>query len=638
MISKLWHAWALLVLSASAALFYGPALERTGGAWPAPLDDVYIYFGFARSTALGHPFEHFPGNGFSSGATSIVYPFLLAPAWALGLRGTQLGIAAALLALLCLYDLSRSLCALTRGLSRWLVPLMVVAVPLVDWSWWSGMETALFGAILGRALLASQRALDAPCYLRPARQLRAGAWLALLPVTRPETLPLAVALAIAVVHGARALGTWPSLARALGPCAAALGAQALVQRTFTGEWAAAGAVRKLVFSPPYTDGAAAAVEMALNALVIGHQAFVRAVGGLLGAAVLVMLVVVAIVTRARRRLSLALVVGSAGALALVCLNTTARYQNYRYAVPCVVMLLCAATLHRHAFAGVLLLAALAARELPRQREHFAQASRNIAEQQAEVARRLAAMQPRPRRVMVGDAGAIPYLSEIPVIDGLGLGGFRGMPFARASVHGLPAVVELIERMPIDERPDVLALYPGWWPGIVDVFGRPIDRVKITGNVICGGDEKVVYAADWSALAAPHEPTGQTELDVADLVDERAHDFRFPAPYGGWIVDAILLTPEGTRRWDAGRIVPIDERVSWKLDPPRTGVLRLRSDRPARVAVLAKLADGKTWEREVLLEAGAVDHWVDAELKLFGAVSEIELRAVTTLRLHHVWIL
>ncbi|HZO14457.1 MAG TPA: hypothetical protein VFB62_14390, partial [Polyangiaceae bacterium] len=349
MISKLWHAWALLVLSASAALFYGPALERTRGAWPAPLDDVYIYFGFARSTALGHPFEHFPGNGFSSGATSIFYPFLLAPAWALGLRGTELGIAAALIALLCLYDLSRSLRALTRGFSRWLVPLVVVAVPLVDWSWWSGMETALFGAILGRALLASQRALDAPAYVRPTAQLRAGAWLALLPLTRPETLPLAVALGIAVVHGARALGTWPSLARALGPCAAAVGAQALVQRTFTGEWAAAGAVRKLVFSPPYTDGAAAAVEMALNALVIGHQAFVRAVGGLPGAALLVILIFGAIITRERRRLSLALVLGSVGALALVCLNTTARYQNYRYAVPCVVMLLCAATLSRHAF-------------------------------------------------------------------------------------------------------------------------------------------------------------------------------------------------------------------------------------------------------------------------------------------------
>src|SRR6185436_5918592 len=69
--------FAVFVTAALAAAFYVPALRRTG-PWPAPLDDVYIHFDFARSIAQGHPFEWIPGNGYSSGATSLVYPFVLA--------------------------------------------------------------------------------------------------------------------------------------------------------------------------------------------------------------------------------------------------------------------------------------------------------------------------------------------------------------------------------------------------------------------------------------------------------------------------------------------------------------------------------------------------------------------------------
>ncbi|KYF55998.1 hypothetical protein BE04_46105, partial [Sorangium cellulosum] len=91
----LWHASAAIPVLGAAAAFYGPALERTGGAWPAPLDDVYIHFGFARAAALGHPFSWIPGNGYSSGGTSLTYPLALAPGYLLGFRGAWLGLFAA---------------------------------------------------------------------------------------------------------------------------------------------------------------------------------------------------------------------------------------------------------------------------------------------------------------------------------------------------------------------------------------------------------------------------------------------------------------------------------------------------------------------------------------------------------------
>jgi hypothetical protein len=187
----------------------------------------------------------------------------------------------------------------------------------------------------------------------------------------------------------------------------------------------------------------------------------------------------------------------------------------------------------------------------------------------------------------------------------------------------------------------MALYPGWWPGVAEVFGRPLDRVRITGNVICGGDEKVVYAADWSALGQPGDDSlAMDSLDVADLVSERAHDFTFPAPHGGWIVDAILTTPDGSRRWDAGRIVPEGKSIAWSLAPlPRSqAMLRMRTDRPARIRIgIAR--EGRTLDtREVAMVTRAPGQWIEVEVPLEATGGDrLDLTALTTFRLFHAWL-
>ena len=110
--ARAWRLWALALTIASAAAFLVPAAIRTAPLFPAPLDDTYIYFGHARSWALGHPFAWYPGNGYSSGATSVLYPLLLAPLWAVGFRASSLGLAAALLAVLYAFKLARSIAEL----------------------------------------------------------------------------------------------------------------------------------------------------------------------------------------------------------------------------------------------------------------------------------------------------------------------------------------------------------------------------------------------------------------------------------------------------------------------------------------------------------------------------------------------
>jgi hypothetical protein len=78
------------------------------------------------------------------------------------------------------------------------------------------------------------------------------------------------------------------------------------------------------------------------------------------------------------------------------------------------------------------------------------------------------------------------------------------------VHGVPAVVELIERLPPEDRPDVMALYPGWWKGLADRFGTPVDRVTIADDVEHddGNAETAEVRIDarddatWHEIAAP----------------------------------------------------------------------------------------------------------------------------------------
>ncbi|WP_245678479.1 hypothetical protein [Chondromyces crocatus] len=626
-------ASALPVLGAAIA-FYGPALRRTGGLWPAPLDDVYIHFAFARSAALGHLSTWIPGNGYSSGGTSLLYPLVLAPGWLIGFRGVWLGVFAALVACVALIDLCRSVQGLVdpgagtregaggealgpRPPSRarwvaWGVPLFVVAVPLLDWSWFSGMEVALLGAVLGRALLAVRRCEHAPPHVRPRAQWRAGLWVALLVATRPEMAVLSGALAVAVAHAAGTGSAVKALLRAGGPTGALLVGQAALNRTLTGEWSAAGAVRKLVPSNPYLSPLEVVGEVARNVMALRVQALESALGGATWAWILPALGAFAVLDRRSRRLALPLFLGGIGALILASFNATARFQNLRYAAPTLMMLLIAAVLGVAALArrgrpGGLVAVALAGPAVlapsvwfGRQIDHFARSSGNIAEQQVEVARRLAAMTPAPRRVLLNDAGAIPYLSGLPAIDGLGLGGYQGMPFARASVHGVPAVVELIERLAPAERPDVMALYPGWWGGLVEPFGQRVDGVTIEDNVICGAAEKVIYAADWSALedrgAGASEGQGELrsgegsgelldEIDVGDLISEKEHQYVIPAPRGGWVVGAVLDemvagggvavggSADGGRprkRFDAGRIVPEGREESFVI---RAGVPR-----------------------------------------------------------------
>src|SRR5690348_3476734 len=93
-------AVALVIVVAG---LYVHAVRTFAGPFGFPLDDSYIYLTYARQIARGRPFTYFDGSGFTAGATSMLWPIVIAPLWAIGFRGALLapvvfGLCAVLLA------------------------------------------------------------------------------------------------------------------------------------------------------------------------------------------------------------------------------------------------------------------------------------------------------------------------------------------------------------------------------------------------------------------------------------------------------------------------------------------------------------------------------------------------------------
>jgi hypothetical protein len=451
-------------------------------------------------------------------------------------------------------------------------------------------------------------------------------------------------------------------------------AQSAVNRWLTGDSAAAGALAKLELHDPFmtTHEILAAWWFHLKYQVFRITEYHLSDDALHGWIVWG-LAAVALVPRATRRYALLLWSSAAAWVVLVALNGQVRWQNERYTMPALAWLLLSAALGL----GVLLSAsygktrvgrvlrvfsvggALTAVSLFAVHQHqrfveqvwfFGRASRNILEQHVRVGLELRhQFVPTPHRVMVGDAGAIPYASDLPALDIIGLGGYHALPFARASRLGVPAALELVERIPSQQRPDMMALYPSWWGELPLWFGRRMAEVTVHGNVICGGSSKVLYASDWRPLELSAKPLvlrpGERivdALDFADLVSEREHSYHLSRPRVGHVYMKLLDHPRmpGVTLWDAGR----------ELGPDVTERFRLRGFEPGRPArLLIRAAPSQPTAFSVMVNdraAGMVtmqprDTWQEQVVTLTGdrveSSLDVRIEGKSSSRiLHHLW--
>jgi hypothetical protein len=725
----LYAVWAAACTLASSVAFYRAMLEQTGGEWSAPLDDVFIHFDYAREAARGHPFQWSAGNGYSSGNTSILYPFVLAAGYLVGFTGERLMVWAAIVAAVSVFGTALAArrllvrfepAPLYPSLTSLLIPPALVSIGALAWSLWSGMEVAWYLATWSLGLLATM-------YLEraPRERLRAGTmWLAasgvVIVLTRPEGASTLLAFGLLAAWSVRErFGIKPAVMVLVGaglPSVVALVAQSVANLHYTGELSANGAIVKLAANHPYlTQGEKIAdyffnLRYSIFRNLDYHFADRPAFGFIVPT-----LAALGLAFRSTRRYSLLLWAQIAGWLLLTAFNGQVRWQNERYTMPAVAWLLLAAVLGVHGlvrgrsrpsvlvvtilgavavqivgvatrppntaaelrfgwdlplivgFSAALLLrwqplrlatAAAAlfffythqASKIRDQKWFFARASRNIRDQHIVAGRWLAEL--KPRRVLVGDAGALIYASGARGLDIIGLGGFHDLPFARAGVHGLAASIELIERMPPSERPDVMAIYPSWWGILPTWFSRGVlARFPVEGNVICGGYEDVIYRADWSVLGTGEQPrtiprgeSVRDTVDVADLVSERAHGYRFPQPAGGFTDMKVLADPANPAHdlFDGGRRISPGRAESFSLRGLRSDkdahlVIRSAPEQPTTVRVLASgapvgsfsLAASGAWVEIIhTLPAASLRDPVTIELRNDGPNDFID---------HHVWV-
>src|ERR1035437_3776498 len=147
----------LMFYSAAAALgFFAVMYIYTGFKLSAPLDDAFIYFQYAKNLAAGHFFEYVIGDGYSSGATSFLYAFLLVP-FALFLKGSSIIIVTYFLGAACLFYSGYFLYKTTYKLTSDVLMSGFAAVLFVTngnilWGYFSGMEIGLFSVLLSANL------------------------------------------------------------------------------------------------------------------------------------------------------------------------------------------------------------------------------------------------------------------------------------------------------------------------------------------------------------------------------------------------------------------------------------------------------------------------------------------------------
>jgi len=657
---EVYVVWCATAIAYVASVFVSSMLRQTQGVWSAPLDDVFIHFDYARSTARGHPFQWSEGNGYSSGNTSFTYPFVLAIGWLFGFRDPanaptfqgklmMWAVGVACVSMLVFFIAAARYVRPLGPWAKYLLPPAVLSLGALDWSLFSGMENAFHLGMWGAVSLSFdrlERAIRARRHVSLAAALL-GTTGALLVLTRPESVVCVAAFAVAAFVRGRDLGRRWAVGLAgvtAGAPAAAMGALSCLNRLFTGEWAQAGAISKLALYHPYmTDRERLADWLSQLKYVAGrmvHYHFgdesLRFPGRHPYGYLLPLLALVPLAWPALRGRAALLLSQVVGWTLVVAMNGQVRWQNERYTMSGVAWLLLlsgmgvAALVSRFgetlrgriAWGGRLAVASLAVllfwdHQRPRMRDQiwfYSRASRNIRDQQIETGRILRQLEdPKPTRVLVGDAGAITYAADLPGLDLIGLGGYHDYPFARATRYGLGSSLELIERMPDTERPNYMAIYPGWWGELPSVFGRYVTEVPVFGNVICGGPSKVIYRADWTPFdreSAPRtlldDEVVVSDVDVADLMSERARRYERPAGRGeiSWRV-----LPDSKRKgkdlFDAGRMIERGERESFDAAFPAGGgrlILRTASVREVRVAVFVggremgvlEIAPSSTW--------------------------------------------
>jgi hypothetical protein len=658
-----------------AAVTIRAVLAKVGHA-AATLDDAYIHYQYARALAEGHPMRYQAGEPVSSGATSALWPLLLAPFWMLGARGDAIVWAAWGLSFVALGALAWESAKLTEKLAGRAAAggaaAMIVAFGGLLWCAASGMEVVPFAWAIARA---SRRACEwqescqdrgragEPAEQSPARaaELVALSWAAAL--FRPEgaVTALFVATVLAAFPRRNALR---ERAIALAAAAAAVAVPMLLW-ALTGSARSNTAIVKLLPGNPYYAGGALVsmvreqarllVVTLLNgenwsAEFLPHGGMPVAIAGLL-----------AVVVCGWRRQALwraAAVLLIALTMFAPCFYVTFLWNRLRYLWPFapgwLIGLACLASVAGDLAACVRVrwrvvtplacgvFVGLFASKLEWVIDDVAQSASGIERQQVALGKWVQASLPLGVRIGVNDTGAIAYFGERRTFDVVGLTTDGEGPHWVAGVASRFEHYERLQRTAPSTLPTHFIVYPEWM-ALPMVLGESLHEATVTDSTILGGKTMRAYVADWSRLGSGEHPwtaglgPAVDALDVADLVSEGAHDYELLGAHDHEQTVRESQAPDGAEVIDGGRTHRTIERfvVHLPAGAPARCIVRLSGNDGTRVRILANGSPVG------LFETTSEDDWVertfDVPAGIAAARTLVELRtAGGEVETYHYW--
>ena len=584
-----------LLLSSLLGYFAMEGILERAGRPALPLDDSFIHLQFARRFAEGHPFtfaNH--GGGFSSGATSFLWPLMLTPFYLFGLHGLSMVYAAWILGTIfhaaVVLESKRLAEPLVGRPAAYGVAGMCLVFGAFAWFAWSGMETIAFTWALVRGTRVAADYLEK----RPsARTMRgAGEVIAMgiiAPLIRPEGGLVSLIAAGALFYAGtpafsehrfrRVLSRAPGLVPLAG-----VAFLPLLNIALTGHARSTTAMVKWYVGNPYLDpqrlflAISGTMKMFVTELLAGGPyttEFLPDFTHYLVAAGCVALVaaMVRLPTRARAIVVALFLLGSF----IPCTFETILWNRVRYIWPFApswfLVIACLgkqlgdligrwmkgtdflAPLIAGAFAGAL------STKLKWSLDDLATSARAINLQQVTLGMWAKENLPEDARIGVNDTGAIAYFSDRKTFDVVGL---TTEGEAKYWVAGAGSRYEHYERMREDELPTHFIVYPQWM-AVNPVLGRELTSATVTDQSILGGTTKVAYEARYDTLGRGSLPTHVSadgklldEVDVSDLESEAEHKF--------WVGPSSKEENQVFTAWDdEGRDIADGGRVNRYFD-------------------------------------------------------------------------
>lgn len=578
--------WAPLVLATAflASHAIHGVLDKLGHPGAA-LDDAYIHFQYARAFAEGHPFRFQAGEPISTGATSFLWPILLAPFYAVGFRGEAILWPAWMFSFAALGALAYEAHALTRPLAGRAAAIGAGAMALsfggLVWGAASGMEVVPFAWLIAYSTRRACEWAETP-ERRSGRSLLGLLLLAVLcPLMRPEgaitTLALGGLVAIFPPRGTvRAKGANVSRVVVLAFVAAAILPNVILLVLTGSATSSTTQVKLLAGNPYYTlPGAALANARLLVGSILDGQVwsaeFLPKGGAPFALAGLIATAARGHVTGLRVRAALIIVL--ALSMFVPCLYVTFLWNRLRYLWPfatgwiiglaCLARVVAGFATRLDARAGAatatLVTGAVAGMFVVRLEwvlEDVAQSASGIDRQQVALGRWAKEHLPADARIGLNDTGAIAYFGDRKTFDVVGL---TTPTEGRYWVAGAGSRLEHYERLRVvapASLPTHFIVYPEWM-ALDPVLGAPLHEATVTDSTILGGQTMRVSEARWEHLGTGERPwtalgTIHDAIDVADLESEAEHAFELDGARDGEQVGREENAPDGAIVLDGGR--------------------------------------------------------------------------------------